>query len=77
VLPSLFNPHETALLMLTNEMVEHRTVREKAWSKWSGELNESEMIDLISLVSQYVFFSLLNNSIQVEVEEPLNDIPGL
>jgi 4-carboxymuconolactone decarboxylase len=75
--PSLFNPRETALLMLTNEMVEHRTVREEVWSRWSSELNESEMIDLISLVSQYVFFALLNNSIQIEVEEPLTDIPGL
>ncbi len=77
VIPSLFNPRETALLMLTNEMVEHRTVREEAWSKWSGELNESEIIDLISLVSQYVFFALLNNSIQIEVEEPLKAVPGL
>jgi hypothetical protein len=35
------------------------------------------MIDLISLVSQYVFFALLNNSLQIEIEEPLKEIPGL
>ncbi len=76
VLPSVFSPREYALLVLTDEMVEHRTIREEAWSKWSPELKASEMVDLISLVSQYVFFSLLNNGIQIEVEEPLQKIPG-
>jgi 4-carboxymuconolactone decarboxylase len=77
VLPPLFSPRENALLMLTDEMVEHRTIREEAWAKWSGELKKSEMVDLVSIVSQYVFFALLNNSIQIEVEEPLAKIPGL
>jgi len=76
-LPPLFSAREFALLMLTDEMVEHRTIREEAWSKWSGELKNSEMIDLVSIVSQYVFFSLLNNSLQIEVEAPLTEIPGL
>ncbi len=58
-------------------MVEHRTIRDGAWAKWSGELKESKMVDLISLVSQYVLFALLNNAIQVEIEEPLTTIPGL
>lgn len=73
----LFSPREYALLMLTDELVEHRTIRDKAWNAWSGELKESEKIDLISLVSQYVFFALLNNALQVEIEEPLKQIPGL
>lgn len=76
-LPSVFSAREFALLMLTDEMVEHRTIRDEAWSKWSGELKESEMVDLISLISQYVLFALLNNAIQVEIEEPLKEIPGL
>ena len=76
-LPSVFSAREYALLMLTDEMVEYRTIRDEAWSKWSGELKESEMVDLISLISQYVLFALLNNAIQVEVEEPLKEIPGL
>lgn len=75
--PSVFSEREYALLMLTDEMVEHRTIREEAWSKWGAELKPSEVVDLISLVSQYVFFSLLNNGIQIEVEEPLQKIPGL
>ena len=76
-LPSVFSPRENALLRLTDELVEYRTIRDEAWSKWSGELKKSELVDLISIVSQYVFFALLNNSIRVEVEEPLRKIPGL
>ena len=76
-LPPVFSSRESALLHLTDEMVEFRTIRDETWSKWSNELKTSEKVDLISLVSQYVFFALLNNSLQVEVEEPLKDIPGL
>jgi 4-carboxymuconolactone decarboxylase len=76
-LPAVFSTREYALLMLTDELVEHRTIRDEAWSRWSGELKKSEYIDLISIVSQYVFFALLNNSMQMEIEEPLKKIPGL
>lgn len=76
-IPSVFSARENALLMLTDEMVEHRTIRNEAWKKYGGELKESEMVDLISLVSQYVLFALLNNAIQIEIEEPLKEIPGL
>lgn len=76
-LPGTFSPRETAMLMLTDEMVNHRTVSDEAWDKWSGELSQSERVDLVSLVSQYVFFALLNNSFRLEIEPPLSDIPGL
>jgi len=76
-LPPVFSARENALLMLTDEMVEYRTIRDVAWSKWSGALQPSELLDLVSIVSQYVFFALLNNSFQLEVEEPLKTIPGL
>ena len=76
-LPALFSPRESALLHLTDEMVESRNVSDETWNKWSKELKDSEKIDLISLVSQYVFFALLNNVIRVEIEQPLVAIPGL
>ena len=76
-LPPVFSARENALLMLTDEMVEYRTIRDVAWSKWSSELKSSELLDLVSIVSQYVFFALLNNSFQIEIEEPLKTIPGL
>jgi 4-carboxymuconolactone decarboxylase len=76
-LPPVFSARESALLMLTDEMVEYRTIRDEAWTKWSGELKRSELLDLVSIVSQYVFFTLLNNACQIEIEEPLKTIPGL
>jgi 4-carboxymuconolactone decarboxylase len=76
-LPEVFNPKETALLMLTDEMVNQRTVTDPAWKKWSGQLSPSEQVDLVSLVSQYTEFALLNNVFQIQVEPPLADIPGL
>lgn len=76
-LPSVFSARESALLMLTDELVEHRTIRDEAWSKWSGELKKSELVDLVSIVSQYVFFALFNNALRIEIEEPLSKIPGL
>lgn len=76
-LPTIFSAREYALLMLTDEMVEHRTIRDESWTKWSGELKKSELIDLVSIVSQYVLFALVNNAMQVQVEEPLTKIPGL
>lgn len=77
ILPDIFSKRETALLMLTDEMVNHRTIREDAWKKWSGELKPSEWVDLVSLVSQYVFFALFNNSLQLEIEPSMADIPDL
>jgi alkylhydroperoxidase family enzyme len=62
-LPSVFSRHEHALLMLTDEMVEYRTIRDEAWTKYSNELKDSEMIDLISIISQYVLFALASPSL--------------
>ncbi len=76
-LPSVFSSREYALLNLTDEMVEHRTIGDQAWTRWNGSLKRSDLVDLVSIVSQYVFFSLLNNSIRIELEEPLKKIPGL
>ena len=77
LLPTVFSAREYVLLNLTDEMVEHRTIRDDAWTKWNGSLKRSDLVDLVSIVSQYVFFSLLNNSIRIELEEPLKKIPGL
>lgn len=73
----VFSRRETALLVLTDEMMEHRTIRQPVWETWSDALEQSELIDLISLISQYVLFALVNNSMQVEIEAPLHDIMGL
>ncbi|MFO7721707.1 MAG: carboxymuconolactone decarboxylase family protein [Bacteroidales bacterium] len=74
--PRVFPDREFALLVLTDEMVQHRTIREEAWQSWGSRLKEQELVDLISLVSQYTFFALFNNALQIEIEPPLKEIPG-
>jgi len=68
---------ERALLTLTDEMMERRTITRSAWDEHRGALSDREVVDLVSLISQYVFFALMNNAIQVTVEEPLRDVQGI
>lgn len=76
-LPAGFNPREEALLGLTDDLVERRTIGADAWERWHGVLAQQEIIDLVYLVSQYVLFALANNSFRVALEDPLADVPGL
>lgn len=68
---------ERALLALTDELVEMRTIRADAWAEHRTTLTPKELVDLVALVSQYVFFALMNNAFQVEVEAPVAAIRGL
>ena len=72
-----FDERETALLTLTDEMINLRTVLPGTWRSHGKVLPTRDMVDLISLVSQYVNFALLNNVMQVQVEEPVLNIRGL
>lgn len=68
---------ERALLALTDELVNARTIRAAAWTAHAAALPRTELVDLVSLVSQYVFFALMNNAFQVEVEPALRGVRGL
>ena len=68
---------ERALLALTDELVESRMVSPEAWNAHRALLEDLELVELVHLVAQYVFFALLNNAMQVSVEEGLADIPPL
>ena len=72
-----FNARETALLALTDEMVQKRNVSDEGWARYKPYLSNSEVIDLISLVSQYVLFSLTNNVLKVDIEPNLSEIESL
>lgn len=72
-----FGEREAALLTLTDEMVEHRTVRREVWDRCAGALDAVDVVDLVSLVAQYVLFALMNNVAQVQIEAPLDDVVGL
>jgi alkylhydroperoxidase family enzyme len=68
---------EKALLLLTDELVEQRSVSPQTWAHHASPLPAGDVVDLIALVSQYTFFALMNNVLQVPVEDALADVPGL
>ena len=74
---ALDHQREAALLALTDEMVEARTIRRQAWDTHATVLEPVELVDLIGLIAQYVLFALANNAAQVQVEAALDDVPGL
>ncbi len=73
----VFGAREHALLALTDELVEARTIRTAAWGDHRDALSARDLVDLVHLVSQYVFFALMNNAMQVQVEPALWDVPGI
>lgn len=72
-----FTGREQAILHLTDELVNNRTVTRVAWDAHQPVLKDSDLVDLIHLVSQYVLFSLMNNAMQVQVEPALASIAGI
>jgi 4-carboxymuconolactone decarboxylase len=76
-LPAGFSTREETLLILTDHMVNDRDLADEIYGKYGRELKDSELVDLISLISQYVLFTLMNNVLRVEVESSLDDVRGL
>ena len=76
-LPSGFNAREEAMLILTDHLVNDRDLTDEIYEKYGRRLKGPELVDLISLVSQYVLFALMNNVLRVEVEPSLDGIAGL
>ena len=72
-----FSEREQALLTLTDEMVDQRTVAAATWDRYGRLLAPREVVDLIALISQYVLFALTNNVLQVPLEPALMGEPGL
>jgi len=72
-----FPPRERALLELAEAMVEQRWVSRELWERQGQLLAPREVVDLITLVAQYVLFALTNNVLQVQVEAPLQAVQGL
>ena len=74
---SAFAARVQALLTFTDEFVEKRTLEAATWAQHRSALAAQDVVDLISLVSQYVLFALANNVLQVQVESPLASVPGI
>jgi 4-carboxymuconolactone decarboxylase len=72
-----FVRREAAMLTLTDEFMDSRTLSAATWAKYSTTFSTTEVVDLIGLVSQYVLFALTNNVAQVQVEAPMVPAPGI
>ncbi len=61
---------------LTDDLIVTQTIMGSTWERCNAFFEESEIIDIILIVSHYFFFSLVNNAC-VGVEPTLNEIPSL
>jgi 4-carboxymuconolactone decarboxylase len=68
---------ERALLELTDAFVNDRSLPPELWNRTRGVLAPRDFVDLISLVSQYVFWALTNVCMQVQLEPGVADLPGI
>ncbi|MDT3708305.1 MAG: carboxymuconolactone decarboxylase family protein [Thiobacillus sp.] len=68
---------ERAFLELTDAFVNDRSLPPELWDRTRGVLGPRDFIDLISLVSQYVLFALVNVCIQVQLEPSVAGLPGI
>lgn len=76
-LPRGFNAREEALLVMTDHMILDRDLSDEIYNRYAQKLKDSELVDLVSLVSQYVLFNLMNNVMRVEIEPSLDEFAGL
>ena len=68
---------ERAFLELTDAFVNDRSLSPELWNRTKGVLGPRDFVDLISLVSQYVFWALTNVCMQVQLEPAVADLPGI
>jgi 4-carboxymuconolactone decarboxylase len=76
-IPDIYPAREKAILELTDERMNLRNVSDTSWHRYKTLLTNAEIIDLISLISQYVLFALTNNVIRVRIEDSLSEIDSL
>lgn len=72
-----FAERERAFLELTDAFVNARCLPPELWERTRGVLAPRDFVDLISLVSQYVFFALANVCLQVPLEPGVANLPGI
>lgn len=71
---TIWSDRENALLLATDELVNLKNISEDTWAVLKHHLDDHQMIDLVMLVTQYIFFALVNNSFQVNLEEGIEKI---
>lgn len=68
---------ERAFLELTDAFMNERSLSPELWDQTRCVLGPRDFVDLISLVSQYVFWGLTNVCMQVQLEPAVADLPGI
>lgn len=68
---------ERAFLELTDAFMNERSLSPELWDQTRRILDPRDFVDLISLVSQYVFWGLTNVCMQVQLEPAVADLPGI
>lgn len=68
---------ERAFLELTDAFMNERSLSPRLWDQTRRVLAPRDFVDLISLVSQYVFWGLTNVCMQVQLEPAVADLPGI
>ena len=68
---------ERAFLELTDAFMNERSLSPELWDQTRRVLSPRDFVDLISLVSQYVFWGLTNVCMQVQLEPAVADLPGI
>ncbi len=68
---------ERAFLELTDAFMNERSLSPELWNQTKHVLGSQDFVDLISLISQYVLFALVNVCMQVQVEPAVADLPGI
>jgi 4-carboxymuconolactone decarboxylase len=76
-LSSTFSDREYHLIAITDEFNKIKTISSELWNESSKYIKEQEYIDIILIVAHYVFFSLVNNSFCVDLEQSFDSLPGL
>ncbi len=71
-----WSSYDQVLLKATDELILNRAIKDGTWGELSTYLSEHECLDFIHLVTQYVFFSSVNNTFQVELESGIERIPA-
>lgn len=70
-----WNPEEYVMLSMVDEMYLSKKLSNESWQKANHFFDAHQIMDIITVISQYVYFSLVNNVFQVELEAGIEALP--
>lgn len=67
-----WSPQELVLIDATDEAVLHQKISDNTWNTLVTYFKETQILELIHIISQYVLFALVNNTFKVELESSID-----